>query len=94
MSRQFYSITFLPASFLLLLVTGAVCKVNEQTLSFSKAVANFTTGGTDLATYICNQSRIPLLDANGNSIFINSDDTAQAGSLIKKIQLLLIVFAG
>jgi hypothetical protein len=35
---------------------------------------------TDPATYICNQSRITLLDGDGNTIFINSDDTTQSGS--------------
>src|SRR5689334_16813389 len=45
MSRQFYSIAFLHTLLLLLLLTGAVCKVTAQTLNLSKAVANITTGG-------------------------------------------------
>lgn len=44
MGRQFYSITFLHLP-LLLLLTGAVCKVNAQTLNLSKAVANVTASG-------------------------------------------------
>jgi uncharacterized repeat protein (TIGR01451 family) len=35
---------------------------------------------TSVNTYVCNQSRITLLDADGNTIFINSDDTTKAGS--------------
>ncbi|OQP53210.1 hypothetical protein A4D02_22725 [Niastella koreensis] len=30
--------------------------------------------------YVCNQSRITLLDGDGNTIFVNSDDPAQPGS--------------
>ena len=33
----------------------------------------------DPAHYICNQSRITLLDDNGNTMFINSDDPSQPG---------------
>lgn len=45
----------------------------------NKAVVKFRAV-TDVNTYVCNQSRITLLDADGNTIFINSDDTTQAGS--------------
>jgi uncharacterized repeat protein (TIGR01451 family) len=45
----------------------------------NKAVVKFMAA-TDPNTYVCNQSRITLLDADGNTIFINSDDTTQAGS--------------
>lgn len=46
MSRQFYSIAFLHTLLLLIFLTGAVCKVNAQTLNLSKTVANITTGGS------------------------------------------------
>ena len=45
----------------------------------NKAVVTFRAA-TNVHSYICNQSRITLLDADGNTIFINSDDTTQAGS--------------
>jgi uncharacterized repeat protein (TIGR01451 family) len=45
----------------------------------NKAVIKFRAA-TDPNTYVCNQSRITLLDEDGNTIFINSDDTTQAGS--------------
>ncbi|MGZ5287602.1 MAG: T9SS type A sorting domain-containing protein, partial [Flavisolibacter sp.] len=35
---------------------------------------------TSILQRICNQSRVTLTDANGNSIFVNSDDTTQQGS--------------
>lgn len=35
---------------------------------------------TAVNTYICNQSRITLLDVDGNTIFINSDDPNTTGS--------------
>ncbi|WP_158085374.1 T9SS type A sorting domain-containing protein [Niastella vici] len=45
----------------------------------NKAVVKFRAV-TDVDKYICNQSRITLLDGDGNTIFINSDDTTQSGS--------------
>ncbi|THU38096.1 DUF11 domain-containing protein [Niastella caeni] len=45
----------------------------------NKAVMKFRAV-TDPNMYVCNQSRITLLDADGNTIFVNSDDTTQSGS--------------
>jgi uncharacterized repeat protein (TIGR01451 family) len=45
----------------------------------NKAVVKFRAV-TDPNVYVCNQSRITLLDADGNTIFVNSDDTTQSGS--------------
>ena len=45
----------------------------------NKAVVTFKAV-TDPNTYVCNQSRITLLDGDGNTIFVNSDDTTQSGS--------------
>lgn len=44
----------------------------------NKAVVTFRVA-TDPNEYICNQSRITLLDGDGNTIFVNSDDTTQSG---------------
>lgn len=45
----------------------------------NKAVVTFRTKTAGLER-ICNQSRITLLDADGNTIFVNSDDPSQPGS--------------
>ncbi len=45
----------------------------------NKAVVTFRTTTSGLKR-ICNQSRITLLDADGNTIFINSDDPLEPGS--------------
>ena len=45
----------------------------------NKVVVTFKAK-TDVDTYVCNQSRITLLDADGNTIFVNSDDPTQPGS--------------
>lgn len=44
-----------------------------------KAILTFRTKTNPLQR-ICNQSRITLLDADGNTIFINSDDPLESGS--------------
>lgn len=45
----------------------------------NRAIVTFRVKVSPLQ-YICNQSRITLVDGDGNSIFINSDDSTQAGS--------------
>lgn len=45
----------------------------------NKAVVKFRAV-TEADKSVCNQSRITLLDGDGNTIFINSDDTTQTGS--------------
>jgi uncharacterized repeat protein (TIGR01451 family) len=45
----------------------------------NKAVMKFRTK-TVQNEYVCNQSRITLLDGDGNTIFVNSDDPTQPGS--------------
>ena len=45
----------------------------------NKAVVTFRARVSPLQR-ICNQSRITLLDADGNTIFVNSDDPAEPGS--------------
>lgn len=45
----------------------------------NKAVVTFRARANGLHR-ICNQSRITLLDADGNTIFINSDDPSESGS--------------
>lgn len=45
----------------------------------NKVVVTFRAK-TAVDMYICNQSRITLLDGDGNTIFVNSDDPTQPGS--------------
>jgi uncharacterized repeat protein (TIGR01451 family) len=45
----------------------------------NKVVVAFKAKTVNNPTYICNQSRITLLDVEGNTIFVNSDDPAQPG---------------
>lgn len=45
----------------------------------NKAVVTFRTRTSGLQG-VCNQSRITLVDADGNTIFINSDDPSEPGS--------------
>ena len=45
----------------------------------NKAVVKFRAK-TVQNEYVCNQSRITLLDGDGNTIFVNSDDPTQPGS--------------
>jgi uncharacterized repeat protein (TIGR01451 family) len=54
---------------------GGIIKPGET----NKAVVTFRARAGALQR-ICNQSRITLLDAEGNTIFINSDDPSETGS--------------